>query len=175
MPRATAQDIGLSTSFETTDLDDLENPAVRLGVTCWLQLRGERRFPARDEMQPREIAGALRHMLLVKVLDGGADYEYRIVGDAQVRAYTVTLQNRRFSQVAADAPVLGKAVGQMFDRVVKEGEPIAARGRVGRDIPEANFTDSEFAILPLGTDRDGVDHLVVFASYAMRGVATYSM
>ena len=44
------------------------------------------RFPPRAEMSPRDMADMLRNTVLVRVLDGGEEFEFRIVGDAMVVA-----------------------------------------------------------------------------------------
>ncbi|MDE2181634.1 MAG: PAS domain-containing protein [Alphaproteobacteria bacterium] len=167
--------IAQTSSVEPIAFELLESKVVRIGVDCWTKHRRGRRFPARHDIQPRELAGALRNMILLRVIDSGVDFENRIVGDAQVRAFAIPLQRRRFSEVAADAPVFGFVVGGLLEGVVQKREPVAIRGRVGRDIPQANFTDTESAILPLGATDDAVDHIAVFSSYVMRGTSTYSM
>ena len=164
-----------TSSVELIPLERLEDSHLRLAVSYWRARCGDRRHPSREELQPRDIAGVLRNMALVKVLDGGADFEYRIVGDAQVRAYALRLQNRRLSDVAADAPAFGGIVQGLFTHLVQDGAPFAIRGRIGRDIPEANFTDIESVFLPLGASDHVVDHIVIFSSYVMRAVSTYCM
>jgi len=149
-------------------LDELENPAVRLGVGYWRSLRGARRYPARGDLRPRDMAGILGHMILVKVLEDG-DFEYRIVGDAQVQAYARPFQGKRVSEVVRDWPVFGRIVKGIYTTVAGSGEPFALRGAVGRDFPDAKFVYSEHAFLPLGAQT--VDHLMVVSHYAARPFA----
>jgi hypothetical protein len=85
------------TLHEVIALDELESPALRAGVRYWRQLCGERRFPGREDLNPRGMAKLLRNTELVSVLDGGDDYEYRIVGDAVACAYGGSFQNHRLS------------------------------------------------------------------------------
>jgi hypothetical protein len=164
-----------ASSFEVIPLEQLKDPLVRLGVDYWRMRRGGRRHPAREDLQPRDIKSILRNVALVKVLDGGADYECRIVGDAQVNAFSLRMQNRRLSEISADAPVFGGIVQSIFAHIMQQSAPSAIRGRIGRDIPEANFTDVESALLPLGATDNIVDHIAVVSSYVMRTFSTYRM
>jgi hypothetical protein len=154
------------TSFEFVALDALRASALRLGVEYWQAARGDRRFPTRDDIKPRDICGALQRMSLVKV--EGDDFIYRIVGDAIVRAYDVPLQNRRMSDIAFDEPGFDVIVLPLFRKVVETGEPIAVRGTTGHDVTRANFTDYENVLLPLGPDGKTVDHLMTFSCYTSR-------
>ena len=160
------------TSVEAITLDQLNDPAVRFGATYWRLLRKNRRFPTREELSPRDMAAVLRNMILVKVLDGGADFEYRIVGDAQVCAYGIPLQGRRLSEIAVEAPRFGRILQRLVTQVSREGAPLAIRGRVGRDVPEANFIYCESALLPLGASPDVVDHVLIFSAYIVRAFSS---
>ena len=157
-----------ATTFEQVALEDIENPAVRLGASYWQLLRGDRRHPARGELRPRDMAGVLHNMMLVKVLDGGADFEYRIVGNAQVQAYSAQFQGRRISDIAKNWPVFCRTVSSVYTHVFQSDQPFAIRGRAGRDFPDAKFDRSEHVFLPLGDSDDTVDHLLIYSSFAMR-------
>jgi len=128
----------------------------------WRRLRGPRRWPARQEMKLREAAALLPYMSLVKVIAGGADFEHRIVGDTMVQAFSVPIQNRRFSDIAADAPMLIESSLVLFRKVVALGEPIAWRQRVVRDELRIICVEAEMVLLPFGADDDGIDHIAAF-------------
>lgn len=139
---------------------------MRLAVKRWEALRCGRPFPARSDVQPRDLGSLLRHLSLVKVIDGGADFEHRIVGDVVVRAFRVPLQNRRFSEIEKDAPELISASRPMFQETVTLRAPQAWRGLNGNDIPDATFALAELVVLPLGDSDTAVDHLLAFADYS---------
>jgi hypothetical protein len=101
----------------------------------------------------------MRHMSLVAVIDGGADFENGFVGDAVVRVHDVPIAHRRFSDVALDMPTLMAGVTPLFRKVVETGEPLAYRGRTGHDMAHVVYTDFEGVLLPLG-ECDAVDHVV---------------
>ena len=145
-------------------LDELDSGVLKLAAKYWRSLRDGRRFPARKDLHPRDMAGILRDVILVRIIDGGADYEYRIVGDAQAQAYTVPLQGRRISEIAVTAPWFGHIAAFTYEYVRRSGEPLAMRGRIGREFPEAKFVYHESVFLPLGANGDAVDHLLIVST-----------
>jgi hypothetical protein len=147
--------------------DDLEHPLVRFGVDYWHALRGARCFPARDQLNPRDLAPVLGMTALFKVLDDG-DFQYRVVGDAIVRAYNINLQNRRLSEIEAVLPIFAQFVRPVLEQVAQHRIPVALRGKVGHDAPGTNFTHHENAVLPLGPRDDVVDHIITFSNYERR-------
>jgi hypothetical protein len=154
--------------FELIPLEALENPIVRRGIDYWLSLRGTRCFPARDDVNPREIRSILSHMMLITVIEGGADFELRVVGDAIAWALRVPVHKRRLSDVGSDAPMFAERNFKFYRSVVESRRPLAIRTHFGPDSSELRFTNVEAAILPLGSRDDGVDHLLAFANYISR-------
>lgn len=155
------------TSFELITVDKLESPAVMAGHVYWQTLRGTRRFPARQDMNPRDFAPLLRDMLLVQVVDGGADFEFRIAGDAHVQAYAIPFQGRRLNDFVEMAPAFCLALRSVFAHVAQTGSPAALRGRMGPDFPNANYAYCENIFLPLGAN-DAVDYILGFSTYLSR-------
>src|SRR5262249_12687592 len=114
-------------------IDDLGDPAVRLGAAHWLRLKGERRFPARDELVPRDMAAFLRNIALVRVLDDGRDYEYRIAGDAHVEAHGASFQGTYLSDLEVRAPRYGRLTRDLRACARDRGALLPARlGRARR-------------------------------------------
>lgn len=152
-----------SSVFHDISFDGLESPVLRSGYEYWLSKCNGRRYPARDDIRPREIAPLLRYVSLIKV--EGDDFVYRIVGDTIVMSFGVPLQNRRLSDLVFDEPGFGAFVIPLLEKVATTGEPLAVRGKVGRDVTRVNFTHSENLLLPLGVDDDAVDHVLTFSFY----------
>lgn len=155
------------TTFEWPKLDELETAPLKMAVEYWQSVRGDRLFPSRKELKPRAIASLLPHLALLKVIDGGADFEHRIVGDAQVRAYRVRLQNRRFSEIAVEAPELVSLCKPLFLKVVETRAPLCWRARTGYDAVNVVFKEVEGVALPLGEKEQTVDYVAVFNTYKM--------
>ena len=154
-----------SSSTQIVSLDALENDAVRLGASYWRMLKAGRKLPARSDIAPREIRAILKNIVLLKVIDGGKDYEYRITGDAQVQAYGFSFRDMRISHITAAAPDLGRMMHDLYERVRVTAEPFAVRGWVGREVKDARFVYYESVFLPLGEDGETVDHIVVVSVY----------
>lgn len=151
-----------ATSYETVALEDVRTPILRRGIDYWLAKRGNRLFPSRDDIKPREISNILTNMVLARVIDGGADFELRIVGDEVARAYRAPLGNRRLSEIAADLPKTATTWDTIYRRVAVSRTPFVIRVRVGMEAPEINYVEAEVACLPLGRTDDAVDHLITF-------------
>jgi len=149
-------------------LGDVESDIVRDAISYWQDLRGSRRFPRRDEIQPRDIRGLLRHICLLKVVDGGADYEYRVIGDAHVIAYGFSMQGKRLSEFDQYSPGHhGSVLKRLYDRVVRKGEPYALRGWIERSESQRRYIYSESLFAPLGDGTD-VDHVFNVSVYVPR-------
>jgi len=146
--------------------ETLEAAPLRCAYAYWRSIRGERPYPARADIRPRDIAGILRNVSLVKYENG--DFVYRIVGDIVVRAYDLTLQNRTLSELSYEEPGFGAIVRPLFQRCVDSGAIIAVRGRSGRDVVKVNFTDCEILLLPLGPTDGAVDHIMSVSAYRSR-------
>jgi hypothetical protein len=174
MPQVTArQGIEGITSFEVVLLDDIESPVVKQGANYWNALRGTRRYPARQELRPREFASILRNTLLVRVIDKGADFEFRIVGDEQAQTYALPFAGKRLSEFAPSDVAYCYVLKGFFGHVTEHGEPVAVRGNMGNVFPKVQFSYCESIFLPLGESDDAVDHLLGFSAYIPRHFANY--
>jgi hypothetical protein len=111
----------------------------------------------------------LRNTTLLRVIDGGKDYEYRIVGDAYVMAHGVSFQGKRWSQTDKLSPGYHAMIKSIYDRVVRKAEPVAMRGWIERSGHTSELIYSEYVFLPLGIGDETVDHILVFAVYVPRG------
>ena len=165
MPLRAAQ-IPDYTDFHTISAGELDAEPLRVAYAYWRSIRGPRRFPARSDIRPRDIAGILRHVSLIKYEDG--DFIYRIVGDSIVRAYDMAIHNRKLSELVYDEPGFGSIVRPLLERCVEMGDVVAIRGQTGRDLLRVNFTDYENVLMPLGPDDATVDHVMVVSHYVSR-------
>ena len=155
-------------AFGSIPLDDVESDVVRQGVALWRRLCDGRPFPARVDITARGLGGILRNTVLLRVIDGGADYEYRIVGDAFLQAHHFFPQGRNWSEVQAVAPDYAAAVKPAYDETVATLKPHARCGWTVRSErnPEPVYTEAVY--LPLGPDEHTVDHILALAAYVRR-------
>jgi hypothetical protein len=165
---ASVRSFAETTSITGLAMEDLSSPKLRLGWDYWRMLRGTRRFPTRDEIKPRDIATILSHMVLVKVVDGGADFQFRIVGDHAGRGYSVPFTNRLLSDIATELPRASANWSNLCRQVVASATPFAVRVVIGLDAPEANFTEAEGLFLPLGPADGKVDHIMNFVEHVLK-------
>lgn len=153
-----------STDYHAVSLDALESPVLRTVYAYWQSKRAGRRFPSREDIRPRDIAGLLRYICLIKV--DGDDFEYRVVGDVIAVNFDIPLQNRRISDLTYEEPGFGTLIRPVLCKVVETGLPTAMHSRIGRDVTHANFTQSENIELPLGPDEHTVDHILAACAFA---------
>jgi hypothetical protein len=167
-----AADTPESSSIEIVSPETLDSEPVRAGVAYWNGLRGERPFAARHELVPAGMAKFLRNIALVRVLDGGADYEYRVVGDAHVQAQGFNFRHKRLKEI--EAMRVDFTTRATYEHVRITASPFAVRGWVGRYEPNSRFSYHETAFLPLGANGI-VDHLLIVSTYVPRGVKISSL
>ncbi len=146
-------------------LDEVENVVIRAGVGYWRSISGARKFPARADMSPRDIASLLRNTVLLRVIDGGADYDYRIVGDAHVIAHGYSMQGRSLSTIDEFSPGYGRVLKWLYDQPVKTRQGFALRGWLLRGETHKQYIHTESVFLPLGPSDDLVDHVLNFSVY----------
>ncbi|GAA0550714.1 hypothetical protein FHS83_001277 [Rhizomicrobium palustre] len=149
-------------TYRRIEFDELRFAEVRQGYAYWLGLCGARLYPAREEISPRPIRHLLAHVILLKVIAGGKDFEYTIVGDDVVRAYKAPLAQRRLSDIATDLPNSARYWSCVYRDIVETGQPWAVRYSAQLE-REACFADAEAVLLPLGSSPGCVDHLITFA------------
>ena len=155
-------------SSNRVSLEDIDNPVLVQGITYWRTLCNGRKYPSRNEVTPRGLAGLLRNTTLLRVVDGGRDYEYRIVGDAYVMAHGVSFQGKFWSETDRLSPGYHAMIKPTYDSVVRHAEPVAMRGWIERGGGTNEYIYSEYIFLPLGEGVNGVDHILVFAVYLPR-------
>lgn len=163
-----ARDIRPESSIELVSPDSLDSKPVSLAVCYWENLRGGRNFPARTDITPRGMAPFLRNIVLIRVVDGGRDYEYRIVGDACVQAFGLNFRGARLTEVEAAEANYGLATRAAYEHVRTMGRPFALRGWVAPSIPSF-FSYHETAFLPFG-DNGTVDHILAASSFTPRAI-----
>jgi hypothetical protein len=155
-------------SAEIIALGDIESPVVHAVVAAWRKWRGLHAMPSRDRLVMRDLGPAAAHISLARVTEDEQDYEFRIIGDAHVQAYGTSYQHMHVSDVVRVSPRFGKQLKASYDFVRTSRRPLAVRGLVGRDAPDAGFAWFETCYLPFGHSSDTVDHIVNAAVYTPR-------
>lgn len=143
---------------------DVQSALLRKGLALWQTLRGARLFPSREQMSPRALGPLLRNTILIKVLDGGRDFQVRIIGDAIVAVQNDPVQGLTTAEIDKMLPGFGKLLHKNYSIVCTAKAPIAMRGLFRRDADKRVF-HREHLILPLGNTDDAVDHIVSLIVY----------
>jgi hypothetical protein len=145
-------------------IDDVAEPVLLDGFAYWKTLCGARAFPPRGAVTVRGLGRLLRHTLLLRVIEGGKDYEYRIVGDAHVVAHGLSVQGKLWSQAGDPHSVHRQMNKIVYDRVAQGREPVALRSWMEREIHIQELVYREGIYLPLG-EAGAVDHILAFSVY----------
>ena len=146
---------------------------LRRFVAYWIARAAGRAMPAFADIDPVEIPWALSRIYVVRVVDGGADFVYRLAGEAINLRYQGAVAGRRMPELLE-----ASAAAEVIERW---------RRIVGA--PAAYYVDSEHpttsglrirgrrAALPLGPAGGPADHIIgltVFESLQIAGTAVIS-
>ncbi len=155
-------------TYSVVSLDAIENAITRTALDYWRMLRRGRKMPSRAELSPRDMRAILHNVVLIRVIDGGRDYEYRIVGGVFAWAYDVNFQGMYLTQIEAAAPEHGERMRKLYEHVRFHGEALGLYGWVGREVKDSPFVYYESVVLPFGDDGVTVDHLLVASFHVPR-------
>jgi hypothetical protein len=95
----------------------------------WTRQRGSRPLPRRKDIAPSDIKKWLPQVLLVDVINGGADFRYRLVGGHLVRFFGSEPSGKLMSD--ALAPFGDETVQktlELYRAALTLGEPLRIRG-----------------------------------------------
>jgi hypothetical protein len=90
----------------------------------WLDRRGSRSMPSRKDISPAQLKAQLPYLLLADVIDGGADFRYRLVGT----------ELRRFFRAEPSAKLMSEALAP-FGAATVEATLASYRAVVERRAP----------------------------------------
>jgi hypothetical protein len=144
---------------------EIQSIQLRKAFDFWTKLKGPRPFPARSEISPRDLTDFLRNIVLVRVLDGGKEFQFRIVGDAIVLAQGQSFQGLTTAEIDLRIPGYGSMIRGAYQRVYTERKPLVLRGWYEHALSQRAFFHETMG-LPLGPDAETVDHILVVAVFA---------
>lgn len=144
-------------------------------VAYWIEKAAGRPFPSFADIDPIEIAWALPRLYLVRVIDGGADFVYRLAGEEVNRRYGGSIAGKRIEELLAkDA---AREIKECWRRMIAGPEAYYSEVR--------HLTNRGVAVrgrrvtLPLGPDGgpDGgpVDHIVGLTVFETAGEGEASL
>src|ERR1700744_5488197 len=154
-------------SGEIITVPQLEAEPVREAVERWQTLRGSEPYPGAPDAVMAPVSA---NIILVKVLDQGADYQYLRVGEALVAGFGEDFSGQCLSEIEQTNPRFGIGLRMLYEMVRAGGEPLCYRGWAGQDMPGAQFIYYESAVLPFG-QPPRVDHILVISMLVLRAHA----
>ena len=154
-----------SVTTERIALGELKSPVTCKGLDLWQRSSCGRMFPARGELSAEALSEIMRNTLLLKVVDGGREFECRIVGDAIVVAQGASFKGMKLSDIDEMLPGYGTMLKGIYRYVYDHQEALALRGWFERRADNRSFFH-ETLVLPLGERENDVDHIMVVAVHA---------
>jgi hypothetical protein len=150
--------------------EQLETGTTLRAYAVWNRSRRGRIFPCLKDIAPRDFAGLLRNAALLKSIDYGRDYEFRLGGNAHVQAQGFSFLGRRLSEIDGLSPGYGAALKSVCDRVCGRARPIALRGWLSKSDETHSYLQHESLFLPLGTTPEA-DQVLIVSVYMPAGAS----
>jgi hypothetical protein len=144
------------------DPDIAGEPRVLEFHRYWLARRGERRFPARADIEPTDIPHLLSGILLLDVHYEPLDFEYRLIG-GDIVARSGLLKGRRVRAAALRNPA--STAYDNYCRMIASGVPQFYRGSgvavymQGRKVAVARVH------CPLSSDGTVIDKIISYFAF----------
>ncbi len=82
----------------------IEHPALEFLRSYWEARRADRAMPSRSDMRPADFKPYLGNIAMVDVLDGGAEFRYRIVGTLLTQYFLTDPTGKTFTETWPDPP-----------------------------------------------------------------------
>lgn len=137
--------------------EDLPCEQLRFLLRYWTEKRAAADMPPVSAIDPIEMRPALGYIMLLDVLDGGADFRYRLYGTQIVDRTGTDWTGRTVSEMAAQA-YTGLFYGAIYRAVIARRQPVATITASPRYVAATQWSR---IVLPLaGADGQVVRFLV---------------
>jgi hypothetical protein len=135
-------------------------PAVLLFVRAYWQSKcGTRLMPARNDISPVQLKPQLPHIMLVDVVDEGADFRYRLVGTQLCDHFEEEPSGKLMSEVLAPrGEVAVRETLQSYRTVIARRAPLRLTGSGAWYGQESKQFDALLA--PLSDDGETVNMIL---------------
>ncbi|GMV61487.1 MAG: hypothetical protein AMXMBFR74_06560 [Parvibaculum sp.] len=150
---------------KVTLLERPKHPALASLLACWEEKRAGRPFPDRADIRPEEFRRMLPHVGIVEVLDGGADFRFRLSG-AELSAITgFDRTGERFSEMkaASDSKLTDEVMRTRWSEAMRAvllfACPLSLKTPVAR-IGEEEPLDMHALLLPLTTGGEEIGQIL---------------
>ena len=151
----------LATEIETDRVtaEILESTGMRRFFEVWQQAGASRgrSMPARADIDILEIGTYIGSLTLLEVVDGGADFRYRVSAEGASKLLGEDYTGQLLSETSRDQERIDRLM-QRYRRVVASKVPWYARTPA---IPEMPVTYTERLVVPLSEDGETVSMLLL--------------
>ena len=141
---------------------DLKSPLVKAGIAYWTARKDAERVPARADFDPLiEVPTLVRNMMLKDVQREPLDFRYRLIGSVVRHHLHRDVTGQWMTAIPGQGP--GNPLWAYHERVFESRAPVFLRpAYLG---PHREFVYIESVILPLASDHENVDMLMIFADF----------
>jgi len=157
-------DLASSAYRRSTSLDFLANCSPMLAgfYAYWDDKRGERKMPSRADLDPIEMKRWLPGIIIVDVLDDPRRLVYRLVGSRSVALRQTDVTGKTVAE-AYHGTSLGDVL-ENYRLVIDEQQIVydAEQKTSGSGL----LKDSETLLLPLSSDGEKVDKVIIYLEVA---------
>jgi len=139
--------------------EDCQSELVRQILEYWQYKCRGRKMPARADLDPLEMRGALNHMIMIEIHRDPLRFRTRLVGSEQVKRRGFDFTAKWLDELPEGyrAVVLPRA-----EAIAARGEPVRSRIRKEMD---GRFFDYEAVWLPLGVDGQNTTMIMVVQEF----------
>jgi hypothetical protein len=139
----------------------IENPSLLALYVAWQEMRGERQFPNRRDVDPVRLKFILGRLILVDVIDDGADFRVRLHGSILANRIGFDMTGQLLS--AHPLSDYRNAVAERFRNVVADRRPHYYHAD---RLLNGNLHRYDALVLPLSEDGESIDTLLAGQVFA---------
>src|SRR5215469_10644954 len=142
---------------------EIRNPRLLRLYDYWTQRRGSQRYPARADLDPRDMKYLLGELIVLDVFYDPLRFKYRLHGTKLVTRAGFDMTGKWVHDWPA--PEYRARLISAYTRTVEAGEPQRGERAIFDD---GRWREYEFLILPLAADGHLIDKLLVAMVYLDR-------
>ena len=137
--------------------EDVQCPSVKELSDYWFSLRSEGDFPLVGQFDLIEFPEYAPWIAISDVMDGGADFRFRMVGTKIARVFGGDITGASLSD--GNRQHVEERIGLIYRYVCMLGGPVWGGGRVGNVEGRAGF-ESAAALLPLANEAGAISQII---------------
>ena len=148
------------TTYISTDipLEDLESDVHRVLYRHWLEIRGTRLMPFKNDFKPSVIARILPNILMLEVHHSPLRFKVRLTGTEVDDVMRMVGAGHWLDEFPQAEPIIAR-----YTKLVEDKTPYQSRGK--HIWPEGHSRHYAALTVPLTTDGEHVDYIVSAIHY----------